>query len=81
MKKKDAYNGPFERSLQVVYNIGPSGGIHSELFFTVPANVCLSVFPSHNVLLNASYTKSGRQPVWPDKNPQMSIKVAQKWFH
>ena len=21
------------------------------------------------------------QPVWPDKNCQMSIKVAQKWFH
>ena len=25
--------------------------------------------------------QSSMGPVWPEKNPQMSIKVAQKWFH
>ena len=25
--------------------------------------------------------RQGQWPVWPDKNRQMSIKYAQKWFH
>ena len=32
--------------------------------------------PSHWVRL-----QDGSGPVWPDKNSQMSMKVAQKWFH
>ena len=34
----------------------------------------VSSMPSH--CLSLKYP-----PVWPDKNRQMSVKVAQKWFH
>ena len=37
--------------------------------------ILLNVLPYH--LMPPLYT----QPVWPEKNRQMSIKVAQKWFH
>ena len=43
-------------------------------------------FPKHGQLdhthkTNHPYTKYGKRLVWPDKNHQMSIKVAHIWFH
>ena len=44
----------------------------------MPADKITFLFPnSQRHLIKENQSES----VWPDKNRQMSIKVAQKWFH
>ena len=51
--------------------------------FAVETVICMIIkwsdLPTTNKMKNLS-NNSASPPVWPDKNRQMSIKVAQKWL-
>ena len=72
-----------DETAQVVGDVGV--GLRFRDYFDVGACVEVAAADLHCRQGNLQKIKTESHPmlraVWPDKNRQMSVKVAQKWFH